>query len=161
MMKKYLFLILFLAPVALFAQKEWRDVKRGNKFYEDEKYVEAEVGYRKGLDQNGSSFAANFNLGNSLYRQEKFEDAAEQFAKASALAGDDKGRIAAAYHNQGNALLSANKIDEAIDAYKAALRANPDDHDTRYNLAYAKHLKQQQQQYQQLLVITLTVLQHQ
>lgn len=149
MIKKYLVLLLLLAPLTLFSQKEWRDVVRGNKSYKNEKYVESEVDYRKGLEQNASSFSANFNLGNALYRQEKYEDAAEQFAKASALAGSNKERIAAAQHNRGNALLSAQKIEEAIDAYKEALRNNPNDHDTRYNLAYAKHLLQQQQQQQQ------------
>ena len=149
-MKRYIVLILMLLPVlALFAQKESRNVNAGNKYYEKEKYVESEVEYRKGLEQNNSSFSANFNLGNALYRQEKYEDAAQQFEKAAALAGSDSKRIAAANHNKGNALLNAQKIDEAIEAYKEALRNNPNDHDTRYNLAYAKHLRQQQQQQQQ------------
>ncbi|MBO5345574.1 MAG: tetratricopeptide repeat protein [Paludibacteraceae bacterium] len=149
-MKRYIVLILMLFPMfALFAQKESRNVNAGNKYYEKEKYVESEVEYRKGLEQNNSSFSANFNLGNALYRQEKYEDAAQQFEKAAALAGSDSKRIAAANHNKGNALLSAQKIDEAIEAYKEALRNNPNDHDTRYNLAYAKHLRQQQQQQEQ------------
>ena len=72
-MKKYIFLILFLMPLfALFAQKESRNVNAGNKHYVKEKFVESEVEYRKGLEQNNSSFSANFNLGNALYRQEKF-----------------------------------------------------------------------------------------
>ena len=61
---------------ALFAQKESRNVNAGNKHYVKEKFVESEVEYRKGLEQNNSSFSANFNLGNALYRQEKYEDAA-------------------------------------------------------------------------------------
>ena len=147
-MKRYIVLILMLLPVlALFAQKESRNVKAGNKHYLKEKYVEAEVEYRKGLEQNKSSYSANFNLGNSLYRQEKYEDAAQQFEKAAALAGSDSKRIANANHNKGNALLNAQKVDEAIEAYKEALRHNPNDHDTRYNLAYAKHMKKQMQQH--------------
>ena len=148
-MKRYIILIFMLLPMlALFAQKESRNVNAGNKYYKKEKFVESEVEYRKGLEQNNSSFSANFNLGDALYRQEKYEDAAEQFAKAAVLAGNDSKRIAASHHNRGNALLNAQKIDEAIDAYKEALRHNPEDHDTRYNLAYAKHLRQQQQQQQ-------------
>ena len=46
MVKIYLFLVLLLFPIVLFAQKEWRDVRKGNKLYEEEKYVEAEVGYQ-------------------------------------------------------------------------------------------------------------------
>ena len=149
-MRRYIFLMLLLFPMlSLLAQKESRNVNAGNKHYVKEKFVESEVEYRKGLEKNNSSFSANFNLGNALYRQEKYEDAAEQFNRAAALAGSDSKRIAAANHNKGNALLNAQKIDEAIDAYKEALRHNPNDHDTRYNLAYAKHMKQQQNQQQQ------------
>ena len=87
-MKRYIILIFMLLPMlALFAQKESRNVNAGNKHYKKEKFVESEVEYRKGLEQNNSSFSANFNLGDALYRQEKYEDAAEQFAKAAALAG--------------------------------------------------------------------------
>ena len=149
-MKRYIILIFMLLPMlALFAQKESRNVNSGNKQYKKEKFVESEVEYRKGLEQNNSSFSANFNLGDALYRQEKYEDAAEQFEKAVALAGDNKERIAAAHHNRGNSLLQTQKVAEAIDAYKEALRHNPEDHDTRYNLAYAKRMLQQQQQQQQ------------
>ena len=49
-------------------------------------------------------------------------------------------------HNLGNSLLKENKIDLAIEAYKTSLRINPNDEDTRYNLAYAQKMKQQQQQ---------------
>ena len=118
-MSRYIFLILLSLPMlSLFAQKESRNVNAGNKHYVKEKFVESEVEYRKGLEQNNSSFSANFNLGNALYRQEKYEDAVSQFEKAAALAGSDSKRIAAANHNKGNALLNAQKIDEAIKRLK-------------------------------------------
>ena len=110
MMKKSLIIILLFYSVVLLAQKEWTSVLNGNILYEKEKYDEAEADYRKGLEQNNSSFAANFNLGNALFKQEKYEEAAEQFSVASALADGDKERIAAAFHNRGNSLLKANKI---------------------------------------------------
>ncbi len=141
--------MLSVVAVAVSAQSESRNVKNGNKNYNDGKFVESEVDYRKGLEKNGSSFSANFNLGDALFRQEKYEQAAEQFTKAAALAGDDKERMAASYHNLGNSLLKSGQIQPAIDAYKQALKNNPKDDDTRYNLAYAKHLLQQQQQQQQ------------
>ena len=88
-MKRYIILIFMLLPMlALFAQKESRNVNSGNKQYKKEKFVESEVEYRKGLEQNNSSFSANFNLGDALYRQEKYEDAAEAFEMAY-----DSGRI--------------------------------------------------------------------
>ncbi len=147
--KAVLLLISVFISTACFAQKESKDVKRGNKFYEQEKYVESEVEYRKGLEKNAESFSGTFNLGNALYRQEKYPEAAAQFQKAVSHVDGDKSRLAASYHNMGNALLKAEKIPESIEAYKQALRANPKDDETRTNLAYAQTLLQQQQQNQQ------------
>jgi tetratricopeptide (TPR) repeat protein len=65
-----------------------------------------------------------------------------------ALQTGNKEKLAAAFHNAGNALLSEKKIEESIHAYKMALKANPRDNETRYNLAYAQSLLQKQQQNQ-------------
>lgn len=140
---------LWCAAAPLSAQKESGDVRRGNKAYENEKYVDAEVDYRKGLEQNNKSFSAAFNLGNALYRQQKYPEAIEQFQAAAHLAGDDKQRVASAYHNIGNALLQSGEYAKSIEAYKQALRRNPTDDETRYNLVYAQQMLQQQQQQQQ------------
>lgn len=140
---------LWCAAAPLSAQKESGDVRRGNKSYENEKYVDAEVDYRKGLEQNNKSFSATFNLGNALYRQQKYPEAIEQFQAAAHLAGDDKQRVASAYHNIGNALLQSGEYAKSIEAYKQALRRNPTDDETRYNLVYAQQMLQQQQQQQQ------------
>ncbi len=139
-----LFLTLFSA-LAL-AQKESDDVRAGNKQYNAGKFTDAEVSYRKGLLKNNKSFEANYNLGNALFRQQKYTDALEQYQNAVALQKDDKIKLAAAFHNIGNALLSEKKIEESIKAYKNALKANPLDNDTRYNLAYAQSLLKKQQQ---------------
>lgn len=140
---------LWCAAAPLSAQKESGDVRRGNKSYENEKYVDAEVDYRKGLEQNNKSFSATFNLGNALYRQQKYPEAIEQFQAAAHLAGDDKQRVASAYHNIGNALLQSGEYAKSIEAYKQALRRNPTDDETRYNLVYAQQMLQQQQQQDQ------------
>ena len=144
-MKKYNFIILFiLISFQLFAQKESPDVRTGNKFYNSEKYTEAEVEYRKGLQKNPASFEANYNLGNSLFRQNKYKEALEQYKMAAALQTEDKAKIAASFHNTGNSLLAEKKIEESIEAYKLALKANPKDNDTRFNLAFAQALLKKQ-----------------
>ena len=145
-MKRFSILIILCAVVSsVAAQKESGDVRRGNSAYKKEKYVDAEVNYRKGLEKNAKSFSGTFNLNNALYRQEKYAEAVEQFQAAAALAGTDKGRIAAAYHNIGNSLLQSGDFAKSIDAYKQALRNNPNDNDTRYNLVYAQQMLKQQQ----------------
>ena len=93
------------------------------------------------------SFEANFNLGDALYKQGKYPEALQQFAKSVPLEKNDKGKVAAAFHNIGNSLFKSKEYDKSINAYKAALKINPQDKQTRYNLALAQAmLKNQQQQ---------------
>lgn len=138
------------------AQQEGPDLRRGNKEYKHENYTEAEVNYRRGLDKNNDSFEGHFNLGDALFRQEKYPEALEQYQKAeSLLKGDDKTRkaeldrrLAATYHNMGNALYAQQQYDKSVAAYQQSLRHNPKDNDTRYNLVKAMQQLQQQQQNQ-------------
>ncbi|MDQ3190109.1 MAG: tetratricopeptide repeat protein [Bacteroidota bacterium] len=128
------------------AQKENKHIREGNNQYEKGEYSEAQTNYLKAIDENNTSFNGAFNLGNSLYKQEKYEEAASQFKTLSQTAPDKEAK-AKAFHNLGNSLLKEQKFEESIDAYKNALRNNPSDNDTRYNLAYAmQQLKQQQEQ---------------
>jgi tetratricopeptide (TPR) repeat protein len=153
-----LFTIVFLGSFALlFAQQEAPDVRKGNRAYNSENYTEAEVNYHRALDKNEQSFEAHFNLGDALFRQEKYPEALEQYAKAEkCLKADDKlrkeelqSRLAATYHNMGNALYAQQQYDKAVGAYQQSLRNNPKDNDTRYNLVKAMQQLQQQQQQQQ------------
>jgi Ca-activated chloride channel homolog len=137
---------LFLCFSFTFSQEESNDVRSGNKLYKSNKFVDAEVAYRKGLAKNNESFEASFNLGNALYKQKKYPDAVKQFLKASTL-DKDKSKLASAYHNIGNSFFQSKEYGKSIDAYKMALKQKPEDNQTRYNLAVAqKYLKQQQQQ---------------
>lgn len=146
---------LLAAPAAM-AQKESSDVRRGNKQYEQGNFSEAEVDYRRGLDKNDQSFEAHYNLGDALFRQEKYSEALEQYTLAEKqLKGKDgedsrkvKERLAATYHNIGNACYAQQQFDKAVAAYQESLRRNPKDNDTRYNLVKAMQQLQQQQQQQ-------------
>ena len=147
--------IIFLSAFSLlFAQQESPDVRLGNKQYNDSNYVDAEVNYRRALDKNDQSFEAHYNLGDALFRQEKFPEALEQYAKAEQLLkNNDKtgkeqidSRLADTYHNMGNALYAQQQYDKAVAAYQQSLRLNPKDNDTRYNLVKAMQQLQQQQQ---------------
>lgn len=145
-----------LAAPAVMAQKESSDVRRGNKQYEQGNFSEAEVDYRRGLDKNDQSFEAHYNLGDALFRQEKYPEALEQYTLAEKqLKGKDgedsrkvKERLASTYHNIGNACYAQQQYDKAVAAYQESLRRNPKDNDTRYNLVKAMQQLQQQQQQQ-------------
>lgn len=149
MRRYFLMLLTLIFALPAVAQYEYREVSQGNKHYKKKEYVEAEILYRKALDRNPSSFAANYDLANTLYRREKFDDAEKQYLHTLNFAGDDKMRIAKIYHNLGNTYLRVAKPKEALEAYKQALRNNPKDDETRYNYAVAKRMLQQQQQQQQ------------
>ena len=148
---KLLAFIMTLVPfVNISAQKEARNVKEGNKQYVAQKFTEAQKFYEQGIADNSDSYSANFNLGNSLFRQKKYKEALEQYQKAATLTKEKK-EIASAFHNVGNALMEEKNYEKSVEAYKNSLKANPKDDDTRYNLAVAQYLmkKQQEQQKQQ------------
>ena len=122
-------------------------VREGNRQYNSGKFEDSEKSYRRALDVNEKSNLATFNLGDALYRQQKYEEAVKEFEK-TASGMTDKADKARAYHNLGNSFLQQQKLKESIEAYKQALRNNPDDIDTKYNLSYALNLLKEQEQQQ-------------
>lgn len=149
-MREYLFIVTFvLSSLLSLAQQENKFIREGNKQYKENKFAEAEQNYLKAMEKNASNSISNFNLGNAFYKQEKHEEALQQF-NTFANSSTDKEKQAKAYHNIGNTYLKTEKLEEAVKAYKQSLKLNPKDEDTRYNLAYAlEKLKQQQQQQNQ------------
>jgi tetratricopeptide (TPR) repeat protein len=117
-------------------------VRQGNRHYNEGNYAEAELDYRRALEADPENARALFNLGNALYRQGRYDEAASLFDALTRLAPSDI-NLASAYHNLGNSHLGAQRYGEGIEAYKNALRISPSDDDTRYNLEYAmKHLQE-------------------
>ena len=74
-MRYKILIILSLCSIYIYAQKESKSVKEGNKLYESQKFTEAQKKYEEGISRNADSYSANFNLGNALYRQKKFNEA--------------------------------------------------------------------------------------
>ena len=83
-MRKIVFSLLALTlALPMMAQQEFSSVWKGNKEYNKEKYAEAEVEYRKGLEKNADSFEAHFNLGDALFRQEKYAEQRSEYLSSS------------------------------------------------------------------------------
>lgn len=150
---KHLLIVILTSVITLpvLAQQEAPNVRRGNRDYKGEQYSEAELDYRRGLEKNNRSFQAHYNLGNALMRQDKYPEAAEQYALAAQQLDEKKDRAKAAqtYHNLGNALYAQEQYDKSVAAYQRSLRLNPKDDETRYNLIKAMQMLQQQEQQQQ------------
>jgi Ca-activated chloride channel family protein len=129
------------------AQTERSLVRDGNRSYSDTKYADAEVNYRKALEKNKESQTGVFNLGDALYKQGRYAEAAQQYAMTASRT-HDKDVKAKAYHNLGNTFMKVQDYEKSIEAYKEALKTNPEDPDTKYNYEYARAMLQQQQQQQ-------------
>jgi len=159
-MKIYFIAILLLVgTISVYGQKERKYIRQGNRLYkkavensdstkvDSVNFAKAEIDYRKALDKKPGDFKSQFNIGNSLFKQNKMEESSSQFEQIleSAPSKDDKGK---AWFNYGNSMLAQQKLDESIDAYKNALRNTPKDLEAKYNLEFARKMKQQQQQQQ-------------
>ncbi len=135
----------YLSPLTTNAQSDRQMIRQGNKLYRKGNVAEAEVSYRKAVERNERNAQANYNLGNALMGQRKDSLAITQLEKAAKLETNPL-RRAQAYHNMGVICQQHRMFGEAIEAYKEALRNNPTDNETRYNLALCKRQQQEQQQ---------------
>ena len=130
------FLVLLFAST-IQAQNERKDIRKGNKAFRQQNYVQAEVDYRKATAKNGRNPQAIYNLGCAFMAQQKDSSAVVQFENASKIETNPK-RKAMAFHNIGVICQKKQLFSEAIEAYKESLRNNPSDNETRYNLELCK-----------------------
>ncbi len=146
-----LLMILFAFHCSLFtatAQTDRQYIRQGNKQFETGDFANAEVSYRKALEKNPRNPQAAYNLGNALMAQKKDSAAVAQFESAAKLETNPL-RKYQSFHNMGVICQQHKMYGEAIEAYKNALRLNPNDDETRYNLVLCKHQQQKQNQNQQ------------
>jgi Ca-activated chloride channel homolog len=146
-LKNLILFVLLIISADLIAQTDKKYVRKGNREYEKSKYSDSEISYRKAIDQNKQYPDAVFNVGDALYKQNKFEEAGKQFAESTDQ-NVDKEKKSAGLYNMGNSLLKANKLPESIEAYKNSLKLRPDNKEAKYNLSYAQDLLKRQQEQQ-------------
>ncbi|WP_313112768.1 tetratricopeptide repeat protein [Aequorivita sediminis] len=114
-------------------------LSEAQQMLQKEKFPDAEANYRQAISLNPKDETAKYNLGTAYYGKEKNAEAMLRFKQAAVTATTkaDKHR---AFHNLGNTYMNEKKYTEAVESYKNALRNNPNDDETRYNLALAKDL---------------------
>ena len=136
-----------LTSFQVFSQNERKYIRHGNSQYLKEKYDDAEVQYRKALEKNPGSKKADYNLANTLYKQEKYQAAGTKYLN---LAENEKEKreLSRYYYNLGNSLFKENNLKESIEAYKNSLKNNPADMDAKHNLQLAMNMLNVQQQQQ-------------
>lgn len=147
--KASMIIVFLMTSAASFAQTDRDYVREGNRHYRKGNFAEAEVSYRKAQEKNANNPQASYNLANSMFAQRKDSAAIVQFEQA-VKSETNPYRKAQSYHNIGVVCQGHKMFGEAIEAYKNALRLNPNDHATRYNLELCRRqLKNQNQNQQQ------------
>ncbi|MDO4229494.1 MAG: tetratricopeptide repeat protein [Capnocytophaga sp.] len=153
-MKIKIFYILATLSLTTFAQTKSPDAKeeakaqelskqythQGNTSFKSDKPIQAEVEYRNAIAENKDNSIAQYNLGTMYYKQKSYDEAFYRLKNASAstnISYEEKHKI---FHNLGNTFMKEKAYDKAVMAYKEALRNNPKDEETRYNLAIAQDM---------------------
>jgi tetratricopeptide (TPR) repeat protein len=145
---KYLVLIIMMFFYsAIFAQQDKKEVREGNKAYSSGDYSKAELDYMRALENNPYSFKAKYNLANTLHKRGNNKKAKE-LAVGLPDSASTREHSSMVFHNLGNYSLDEKNYSEAIEFYKNSLRLNPDDLETKSNLAYAQKMLENQQQNQ-------------
>ena len=142
------FIIFPLSTSHVSAQTDRQYVRQGNKLFEAGDYANAEVSYRKAVEKNPRNPQAAYNLGNALMAQKKDSAAVQQFQSAARMEINPL-RKYQSFHNIGVICQTHKMYGDAIEAYKSALRLNPNDDETRYNLVLCKHQQKKQDQNKQ------------
>lgn len=140
-----LLVVMLMASASLYAQNDRNCIRQGNRAYKLQKWAQAETQYRKAIAKNAKNAQAIYNLGCALMMQQKDSVALQQYQNAAQLE-TNKLRRAKSYHNMGVIMQNHREYAKAIDCYKMALRNNPSDNETRYNLALCKKLLKNQPQ---------------
>jgi tetratricopeptide (TPR) repeat protein len=131
-----------LSPIDANAQNDKQLIKKGNDAYEKKEYDNAVTQYQQAAVKNPADPTANYNLGNALYKKNKNDEAVQAYDEAVSKSAD-KNDKSKSFYNKGVVLQNNKKIPECIEAYKNALKLNPQDEDARQNLQ--KALQQQKQ----------------
>jgi tetratricopeptide (TPR) repeat protein len=138
--------MLFLVSM-LQAQDRHTLLREGDRAYQEGDFSAAEEAYKKASGKE-ADIQSEYNLGNSLYQQQRFEEALEEYQDAvnRAASPEEKSQ---AYYNLGNTYFMNQDLEKSIENYKNALKINPKDIDAKKNLSMAKKVLQQMQQQQQ------------
>ena len=141
MFKKSILIVLLFSVTCLQAQSLEKMIRQGNRQYRKGNYAEAEVRYRKALENRATSAEAQFNLADALFQQENYDEAMSAFQKVLEMTPDAKLKSKAVF-NMGNCLLAKEKYYDAFNIYKVALKLDAGNEDALYNLEYCRaHLK--------------------
>lgn len=136
-MNKYLLLFLLsFGSYLSHAQETEKAIQKGNDLYQQKQYPDAEAAYNAIIEQEPHNGIASFNRTAAMYRQNKNDEAIKALNDL-AFKTDKRDIKAKSYYNKGVILSGQKKLEESIEAYKNALRTDPNDKQARENLQKA------------------------
>jgi Ca-activated chloride channel family protein len=141
-MVTYLILISYLFAEAQSNVNE--TITEGNQYYRNAQFEQAEQRYRAALEKEPGNSIAQMNLANALSKQRKWDEAIKIYNGVATTVKEPKVK-AVAHYNEGALYSKQKELDKSIEAYKAALRMDPDDKQARENLQKALLEKKKQQ----------------
>ena len=146
--------MMVVQPASAQGRQARKAIRQGNVHYRDSLWLDAEMQYRRALDNVPNDSVAMFNLGNTLvqqYEPKKIEEAMSYYQRVidAAEQGGNHQLAARAAFNAGDICMSSQQYEQAVQLFKRSLRNNPQDDEARYNYLLAKKLLQQQQDQQQ------------
>lgn len=126
------------------AQVDRHDVRAGNRKFRKGDWKSADISYRKALVKDSTSVPANFNLANTLYRTENYDEAAKTMEKIKDSA-PSSANAADYFYNVGDIAIAKKDWQGAVTAFKESLLRNPGDLEAKENYIYAKKMLENQQ----------------
>ena len=147
--KYHITTLLLVSFLFLHAQTGEESLLKGNEYYKLGQFDLAERQYRAALAENEANATARYNLANALYQQRKYKEAVEVLNEITKAPDPTPALKSSSYYNEGVVYTKQKDLEKSIEAYKGALRLNPDDKEARENLQKALlELRRQQQQQQ-------------
>ena len=142
-----------LLLLVLFSGFAWgsaaQKVREGNRLYKEGDYENALNRYSEAERQRPDSPEISFNMGDSFYRQKRYQEAMETHARSTSPPGGPRDLQAKAHYNIGDSLFRQGKLEEALEAYKKAIDLDSADVDTKYNIEFLQRKLQEQQKQQE------------
>jgi len=155
-------IICVLISTLSFSQDKVELLNKGNEYFQQGEFEQAEIEYKKSFEKDNKYYKANLNIGHSLFRQafsliSTMQDSdglkkckeAELFYKRSLELTINKDEKSESLYNLGNSQLLSKKLEESIKSYKQSLRLVPENMNAKHNLALAQYLLNKKQKNQE------------
>lgn len=138
-----------LFVVMFFTSADISQLKRADELYKNGKYEDALAIYQEQLNEEPGNFNIAFNIGNTLLKLGRYDDAKKAFQRAESLT-KSAGQSADTYYNRSLSSIKAEEMDAAVKDLRTAIKLNPEDKDAKANYEIVSRLldkrKQEQKQ---------------